>query len=224
LFLDEIGELEPEAQKRLLRALEARTVSPVGSTKEIPIDVRIIAATNRNIDAMLKDGGFREDLYYRLDISLRIPPLRERLDEIERLVHRFIHEERTSVRDIAPQAMSLLRAYRWPGNVRELRREIRRAVAMAEGDLIQSEDLSSHLHLAELPAEAAEDTTAAPSRPGAAEPPTDLDLRSQLAEIQRLRIEEALREVKTMPKVFTPYALTQDQGARHQAPGAIGQG
>ncbi|WP_437765335.1 sigma 54-interacting transcriptional regulator [Sorangium sp. So ce281] len=200
LFLDEIGELEPEAQKRLLRALEARTVSPVGSTKEIPIDVRIIAATNRNIDAMLKDGGFREDLYYRLDISLRIPPLRERLDEIERLVHRFIHEERTSVRDIAPQAMSLLRAYRWPGNVRELRREIRRAVAMAEGDLIQSEDLSSHLHLAELPAAAAEDTTAAPSRPGAAEPPTDLDLRSQLAQIQRQKIEAALREEKTMPK------------------------
>ncbi|XXY52698.1 sigma 54-interacting transcriptional regulator [Sorangium sp. So ce269] len=200
LFLDEIGELEPEAQKRLLRVLEARTVSPVGSTKEIPVDVRVIAATNRNIDAMLKDGSFREDLYYRLDISLRIPPLRERLDEIERLVHRFIQEERTSVHAIAPEAMALLCAYRWPGNVRELRREIRRAVAMAEGDLIQPEDLSSHLQLAEPPAAAADDGTAAPSRPGGAEPPADLDLRSQLAQIERQRIEAALREEKTKPK------------------------
>ncbi|AUX45894.1 hypothetical protein SOCE26_073940 [Sorangium cellulosum] len=200
LFLDEIGELEPEAQKRLLRVLEARTVSPVGSTKEIPVDVRIIAATNRNIDAMLKEGSFREDLYYRLDISLRIPPLRDRLDEIEQLVHRFIQEERTSVRDITPEAMALLCAYRWPGNVRELRREIRRAVAMAEGELIQPEDLSSHLHLADPQAAVADNATAAPSRSDPEKPPAGPDLRSQLAQLERQRIETALREEKTKPK------------------------
>ncbi|WP_437644639.1 sigma 54-interacting transcriptional regulator [Sorangium sp. So ce362] len=200
LFLDEIGELEPEAQKKLLRVLEARTVSPVGSTKEIPVDVRVIAATNRNIDAMLKDGSFREDLYYRLDISLRIPPLRERLDELERLVHRFIQEERTIVHDIAPEAMTLLRSYRWPGNVRELRREIRRAVAMTEGDLIQPEDLSSHLHPAEPPATAADDGTAAPFRSGAEEPPAGRDLRSQLEQIERQKIEAALQKGNTKAK------------------------
>lgn len=150
LFLDEIGELSAEAQAALLRVLETGTFSRVGSTREIKVDVRVIAATHRDLKGMIEEGQFREDLYYRLStMVLEIPPLRERMDEIEQHCQRFIalanERDGRRVRAISEEAMEVLRAYDWPGNVRQLRNAVDVAVLMAQGDVIQVGDLPSWL-------------------------------------------------------------------------------
>ena len=126
VLLDEIGELAASAQAALLRVLETKKVTRVGGDKEIDVDVRVIAATHRDLEAMVEAGRFRQDLLYRLNtMTLRIPPLRERVDEIRPLAERFLKEARrqagTDVRAIDPQALAALERYPWPGNVRELR-------------------------------------------------------------------------------------------------------
>ena len=146
VFLDEIGELIPPAQSALLRVLSTGSFCRVGSNREIEVDVRVIAATHRDLDAMVEEGTFREDLYYRLStMVLEVPPLRERVDEIGPLAARFLREAceaaGRTMRGITPDALSALEAYRWPGNVRELKNAIERAVVVARGDLIQEEDL-----------------------------------------------------------------------------------
>ena len=146
LFLDEVGELTLAAQKALLRVLEVGVLSPVGSNHEVKVDVRVIAATNRNLKEMVENGQFRKDLYYRLSgMVLEIPPLRERVDEIDRLAHRFVaranKENGRCVRGVSKEAMALLESYRWPGNVRELKNAMELAVVVARGDLVQLEDL-----------------------------------------------------------------------------------
>jgi transcriptional regulator with GAF, ATPase, and Fis domain len=150
IFLDELGELSVDLQPKLLRVLEQREVRRVGSNKPIPIDVRVIAATNRDLEAEVKAGRFREDLFYRLSVvRVLLPPLRERKEDISLLVHHFLREHRYNrdrddqlkIRHIAPQALRALEAYRWPGNIRELVNVIERACSFAEGDTIEPRDL-----------------------------------------------------------------------------------
>ncbi|HVG33697.1 MAG TPA: sigma-54 dependent transcriptional regulator [Pyrinomonadaceae bacterium] len=146
LFLDEIAELDIGMQAKLLRALQEREIRRVGGTRPIKIDVRVVAATNRDLRAMVSDGRFRDDLYYRINVlSVDVPPLRERRDDIPVLINYFLrkHTRNSShlVRGLAPETRRLLMDYSWPGNVRQLESAIERAILLCETDLIQVEDL-----------------------------------------------------------------------------------
>lgn len=150
VFLDEIGELPVDLQSKLLRAIQEREIRPVGSTKRIPINVRILAATNRDLEQAVAQGGFRRDLYFRLNVlSLRIPPLRERRQDIPLLAAHFL-EKLTRLsgqeRSLSDDAMKALLAYDWPGNVRELENCLERAGAFTTGPMIQVNDLPSSIH------------------------------------------------------------------------------
>ena len=139
LFLDEIGELPLDAQVKLLRAIQEGEVDPVGGRKSVKVDIRIISATNQNLIELVKQGRFREDLYYRLNVfPISIPPLRQRRDDIPDLARRFLArfaaEEGRSIRAIAAEAMALITRYDWPGNVRQLENALFRAVVLCEGD------------------------------------------------------------------------------------------
>ena len=141
LFLDEIGELSPSVQVKLLRVLEERTIERLGSSQSIKLDVRIIAATNRDLEHAVCDGRFREDLFYRLNVfPITIAPLRERVEDIPDLAWTFIDElSRTygkKIESIAPENLSALQRYSWPGNVRELRNVIERAIVVASGSTL----------------------------------------------------------------------------------------
>lgn len=146
VFLDEIGDMAPALQAKLLRFLEERTFRRVGGTKETSVDVRIIAATNRDIQKLIKEGKFREDLFYRLNVvTIDMPPLRSRGEDIRLLtnhfVDRFAREFKKNIRDITPEAQQKLNNYSWPGNVRELRNVIERAVLLCRGETINPDDL-----------------------------------------------------------------------------------
>jgi DNA-binding NtrC family response regulator len=148
IFLDEIAELPPELQVKLLRVLQEMQVRPVGSTKAHPVDVRVIAATNRNLEQAMKSGSFRQDLFYRLNvIRVTLPPLRERREDIPALVNHFIRRFnkrfRRDVRGITQDAVSALSAYDFPGNVRELENLIERAFAMGTRESLTLADLPS---------------------------------------------------------------------------------
>ncbi|HUP42026.1 MAG TPA: sigma-54 dependent transcriptional regulator [Thermoanaerobaculia bacterium] len=151
LFLDEIGEMTPAMQVKLLRALQERTVRPVGGTREEAVDVRIIAATNQDLEALIDAGEFREDLYYRINvIPLHLPPLRQRREDIPLLVEHFLKKFSEEVdlgepRRISVEAMRVLEAYPWPGNVRELENAIERAVALSSEPTLTTRDLPAHL-------------------------------------------------------------------------------
>lgn len=150
LFLDEIGDMSLGLQAKLLRVLQEREFYRVGGTARIHVDVRIIAATNRNLEKMVKDGQFREDLYYRLNvISLHVPPLRERRADIYHLIDKFMIELNqmlgTSITGMDERAMEVLPKYDWPGNVRELRNVMERAMTFAESGKIKYEDLPDYL-------------------------------------------------------------------------------
>jgi len=139
VFLDEIGEMAPPLQAKLLRFLEEKTFKRVGGVADIHVDVRVIAATNRQLEDEVKKGRFREDLYYRLNVlPIVLPPLRSRADDIPALVHYFVDayntEFRKRVRGVDDQAMRVLKAYGWPGNIRELRNAVERAMLLVDGD------------------------------------------------------------------------------------------
>src|SRR5262249_9578853 len=144
LFLDEIGDLALECQAKLLRALETKRFRPVGSREEVVADVRIIAATNRDLGNMVREGQFRADLYFRLAVPIAMPALRDHAEDIPALVNHFLprlaHEYRRPVR-LTDAALAALCAYSWPGNVRQLRSVLEIAVAMADGDLLNVGDL-----------------------------------------------------------------------------------
>jgi transcriptional regulator with PAS, ATPase and Fis domain len=147
VFLDEIGDVSTEIQTKLLRFLQEREFERVGSTKPIQVDVRIIAATNRNLAELVKQGRFRDDLYYRLNvIPITLPALRERKEDIPTLVHyflqRFSKETKKSFTNVTPQAMEKLLTHDWPGNVRELANVIERAIVLGQGPQISLEDIS----------------------------------------------------------------------------------
>ena len=142
-FLDEVSETSPAIQVKLLRVLQEREVVPVGGTKPTQVDVRVIAATNADLEARIKDGTFRADLYYRLNvIPIRIPPLRERCDDVPLLVEHFLKRIGGEDLRVSDDAMEVLTQYEWPGNVRELENIIERAVILADGDEINAASLN----------------------------------------------------------------------------------
>ena len=146
LFLDEIGNIPLNLQAKLLRVLQNRSITRVGDTKSIPIDIRLICATNMNLPQMVKEGRFREDLYYRINtVTLQLPPLRERTDEIKPLVElfltRFAEKYHREVKSIDDEALQLLQRCQWKGNIRELQNCIEKAVILSEGERIQAKDL-----------------------------------------------------------------------------------
>jgi DNA-binding NtrC family response regulator len=156
LFLDEIGDISPKTQVDLLRVLEEKKIFRVGGNTPIPVDFRLIAATNKDLEAMVADGRFREDLYYRINVfSITIPPLRERREDIPLLAEHFLRKFAQSmnkpVHGISRAAMALLEQYEWPGNVRELQNAIERAVLLCRGREIQPEDLPLHVNEAREP-------------------------------------------------------------------------
>ncbi len=146
VFLDEIGEMAPELQAKILRVLQEREFERVGGTRTMPLDIRLIAATNRDLAAEVKRGAFREDLYHRLNVvALRTPPLRDRREDIPLLARHFVARSAARcgrrVEGLSPEAERCLLAYHWPGNVRELENAIERAVVLGESDRILPEDL-----------------------------------------------------------------------------------
>ena len=146
LFLDEIGEIDPDTQVKLLRAIESRTVVRLGSSQAVPVDFRLVAATNRNLIELVADGRFREDLYYRLNvIDIRTPALKDHREDIALLVSRFLKEFSAanggSVTGIEPAALKALEDYDWPGNVRQLRNVIEKMIVLASGPKLTTEDL-----------------------------------------------------------------------------------
>ncbi|MGP4081750.1 sigma 54-interacting transcriptional regulator [Pseudalkalibacillus sp. R45] len=149
LFLDEISELPTRLQVKLLRVLQEKEVTPVGSTKSIPVDVQIIAATNRNLDKMVEDGTFREDLFYRINvIPIQIPPLRERPEDVPLLAFHFIqqlNEKYDKNYHLSPEALNLLEVYDWPGNIRELQNLVERLVVTADDDVISADFVNQSL-------------------------------------------------------------------------------
>jgi DNA-binding NtrC family response regulator len=149
IFLDEIGELALPLQAKLLRVLQEHEIRPLGATKTQRVDVRVLAATNRNLESMLTDGSFREDLFYRLNvIQLDLPPLRARPEDILPLADHFLAEATAAQGRrfrLAPDAQQILLAYSWPGNVRELHNVLERGIALCQGELIAPDDLPNHV-------------------------------------------------------------------------------
>jgi DNA-binding NtrC family response regulator len=148
LFLDELGELPPAFQSKLLRTIQERSVRPVGGSEQVPVDVRIVAATNRNLQREVDEGRFRADLFYRLDVvRIAVPPLRERPEDIEVLAAHFLRRfgQPHGIVAIAPDAAALLRAFEWPGNVRQLRNVVERACALGHPPELCVDDLPPEL-------------------------------------------------------------------------------
>ena len=146
LFLDEIGDMSPSTQAKILRVLQEHEFERLGGTRTLKVDVRLIAATNRDLPAMVSAGQFREDLYYRLNVvTIETPPLRERKEDILPLamhfLRRFSQELKKKVDGVQPDAQKMLARYNWPGNIRELENAIERAALLAEGHQITSDDL-----------------------------------------------------------------------------------
>jgi DNA-binding NtrC family response regulator len=146
IFLDEIGDITPGVQVKLLRVLQERTFERLGGTRSIEVDVRVISATNRDLQQLIADGTFREDLFYRLNVvPITIPPLRKRPGDIPLLVAHFLEKMHAKGRTISPEAMRALLEYQWPGNVRELENAIERVAILAHGDVIELDDLPSEV-------------------------------------------------------------------------------
>jgi len=192
IFLDEIGEMSLSMQVKLLRVLQERTIRPVGGTQETPVDVRVIAATNRDLREMIANGTFREDLYYRVSvIPIQVPALRERREDVELLANHFLKKYSTaaqkSILRISQESLDALKAFEWPGNVRQLENTIERAVAMETG---------SELRI-DLDADRPRARAAAASSNGHSSPdvPSDgIDFEKYVAGVERSLIESALQQ------------------------------
>jgi sigma-54 specific flagellar transcriptional regulator A len=187
LFLDEIGDISPRTQVALLRVLEERTIERVGGGAPIPVDVRIVCATNRDLRAMVESGQFREDLYYRLaGITLEIPALRERLSDLpalcDAILARVARERSEAPKTLAPDALELLARHRWPGNVRELENALRAASLFADGDAVSVRDLVEHVEsLRKVATEPAPIARVDSVRPSSVPPPMRLEDLSEEA-------------------------------------------
>jgi len=164
LFLDEIGELQPSTQAKILRVLQNREFEPLGSTRTVKVDVRIIAATNRNLETMVQQGTFRDDLYYRLHVfPLTLPALRQRIEDLPLLADFFLQRYREKyhrpIQTLAPEVLQAFRRYSWPGNIRELENTLERGVILCQGETLNLADLPTQLQNLGLE----------PERPGAFE-------------------------------------------------------
>jgi Nif-specific regulatory protein len=187
IFLDEIGETTPSFQAKLLRVLQEGEIRPVGSVRTRRVDVRVVSATNRNLEEEVAEGRFREDLYYRLNVfPLALPPLRDRTVDIPLLTEHFmvryaLELERPAMR-FTPEAMQLIVHYAWPGNIRELQNEIQRVIICGtHGDLVSPQDLSPRIRSVERTMSSAGDDTG-------------LMLRERMANVERFMLIEALRD------------------------------
>jgi DNA-binding NtrC family response regulator len=206
LFFDEIGEMPPAFQAKILRALESRTITRVGENREISIDLRIVAATNRDLAEEVEAGRFRRDLYYRLcAATITVPPLRQRPREVTMLARHFLGaagaRDGAESMELSPNTLRILRRYPWPGNIRELRHVIQHAAAMAAGQVI---------YPSELPAELDIDTRGELSETGAGEAPDEGPFRPLAAIIQEIEVREIRR------------ALRESNGVRKRAAELLG--
>ncbi len=191
LFLDEIGEMPLPLQVKLLRVLDNSEVMPVGGTSPVQVNVRIVSATNRNLEQMAQEGGFREDLYYRLNvIPITVPPLRERAEDIPLLVRFFAERHAAKLgRDpvkVSDEAMAAMAAFKWPGNVRELENVMERAVALCDNGVVEASDLPRPVR----------DYVAAPAREVSELPNDGVDLEDMIAGIEINLIKQALQRTK----------------------------
>jgi len=188
IFLDEIGEIDAATQVKLLRALGEQTIQRVGSNQSIKVDARVVAATNKNLEAMVREGKFRDDLFYRLDVvPIHLPPLRERREDIPLLTNAFLQEfsrqNQKRITGLSADAQELLQRYDWPGNIRELRATLERAVVLCRGERIGIRDLPERMQGKPALAERASS--------GAATSVSSTDLN--LARMENAFIEQALR-------------------------------
>jgi two-component system, NtrC family, response regulator AtoC len=151
LFLDEIGDISAATQVKLLRVLQERRFERLGGTRSVEVDVRVIAATNQDLQQLIADGEFREDLFYRLNVvPITLPPLRQRSGDIPVLVAHFLEKYKADAKRINPEAMQALVSYQWPGNIRELENTIERIVILSHGDEISPADLPAEVQTGTL--------------------------------------------------------------------------
>jgi two-component system response regulator AtoC len=196
VFLDEVGEMSLTIQVKLLRVMERMTFKRVGGTRDIKVDLRLISATNRDLAKTVKEGTFREDLYYRLKVvPLVVPPLRERREDIELLAKHFLNQYNRSFskefNDFSGEALRLMREYAWPGNVRELKNVMERAVLLFDGDRIEAE----HLALGDLGGTGSNKTLSeVESAIAGGIPDKGIDFDTLICNIERELIETALRQ------------------------------
>jgi two-component system response regulator PilR (NtrC family) len=188
IFLDEIGELPMHLQVKLLRVLQERRIRPVGATQEVAVDVRVIAATNQDLEVAIREGRFREDLYYRLNvIRIEVPPLRQRKEDVpliaRHLLRRLAEEVGKEVLDFRPDAMEALLGYDWPGNVRELENVVERAVTLENTQYVEKESLPAWLVRRERPVGDLDHVKL---------PEEGMDLERVLADLERSLLEQAL--------------------------------
>ena len=227
IFLDEVGDMSPKTQAKVLRVLQEGEVERLGSAKTIKVDVRVIAATNKDLEEEIAAGRFREDLYFRLSvIPVQVPPLRERADDIPALIQHFVNQfsresNRRPVR-FAPAALSLLSQARWRGNVRELKNAVERLIIMSDRDTIEADDVRMVIRGDSRPPSV---TSAAASAPGAPKPAT---LREFKEWSERAFLVEKLRELgwnisKTAEVIDTPrsnlYKKLEQYGIREDVDG-----
>jgi transcriptional regulator with PAS, ATPase and Fis domain len=181
-FLDEIGDITPSLQAKLLRVLQEHEVRPVGGSETIKIDVRILAATNKDLETLVKTGRFREDAFYRLHVvTINLPPLRDHPEDIPLLANHFIKiaclRAKKTVSGISKEAMEILTHYHWPGNIRQMENVIERAVTLTTNNVLMPSDISEDL-----------------SSKGAGHPPSSLDALSTLEEMKRRYVEQILNQ------------------------------
>ncbi len=208
LFLDEIGEMQPRMQAKILRVLENKTLRRIGGTSDIKVDVRFIAASNRDLQAAIRDGAFREDLYYRLGVMvIHLPPLRARIGDLDLFVTSFIAEFSQAmgktVTAISSEAMRLMQSYSWPGNIRELRNVIERAMVLCDGREIQP---------AHLPAELDGATLSLGEMRSPRLPPEGINLGDMVSQLEKSLVREALERANgNQSKAAELLSMTRDQ-------------
>ena len=236
IFLDEVGDMSPKTQAKVLRVLQEQEVERLGSARTIKVDVRVIAATNKNLEEAIQRGEFREDLYFRLNvIPIQVPPLRERRDDIPLLVQHFAtrtsDEHNLKPKRFEPRAMEALQRYRWRGNIRELRNTVERLMIMAPAELVRVEDLPAEVRgAASVPTPAVETAVAAQASAGSSANPTPAagTLREFKEAAERSFLVDKLREnnwniSKTAEALDTPrsnlYKKLEQYGIKQEVDG-----
>ncbi len=199
LFLDEVADLPLAMQVKLLRAIQEKAVRPVGESREVPVDIRILSATHKNLPELVKDGSFRQDLFYRINvIELSVPPLRDRTDDIpllaNHILERIAAEYECPAAKLSNSAINHLKGYAFPGNVRELENVLERAFTLCDADMIDTDDLHIGTPPVDLPRNEPGDPMT--GKPGAQVPDGEMDLEGYLETIERQAIEKALEATR----------------------------
>jgi two-component system response regulator HydG len=214
VFFDEIGEMPLDIQGKLIRALQEREFHAHGNGKSIPVDVRIIASTSRDLEMAVQQGTFRRDLFFRLNVvSLRLPPLRERKEDIRPLAEHFLERASQSRKvqySISPEAMKLLQIYDWPGNVRELENCLERAIAMCAGPVLQTADFPPHIRTAALRA-------TVPGKQARIVPLAELEKQAILDALQQLNGDKLMTARALGIGKTTLYRKLKEYGIAHWA-------